>query len=87
MEVPVGDLRADAAGVLARVRRSQRPVLIIQRGRAAAVMVSAAAFARAEAERELLRDLARGDREIAKGSGFDLDAVLADADAHLAEHD
>ena len=85
--IRVSDLREDAAAVLARVRKSARPVIITQRGRAAAVMISAAAFARAEAERDMLRQLARGEREIAAGKGYDLDAVLADADALLAEHD
>lgn len=85
--VPVRDLREDTAAVLARVRKSARPVVITQRGRAAAVMLSAAAFERVEAERDMLRRLARGDREIARGKGRNLDAVLAEADALLAEHD
>lgn len=85
--VPVSDLREDVTAVLARIRKSARPVVITERGRAAAVMVSAAAFERAEAERVMLRRLARGDREIASGKGSDLDAVLAAAAALLAEHD
>lgn len=84
--VPVSDLRDDVGAVLARIRKSARPVIITERGRATAVMVSAATFARAEAERAMLRRLARGEREIASGKGTDLDAVLADADALLAEH-
>lgn len=87
MVVPVRDLREDPAAVLARVRKSARPIVITQRGRAAAVMLSAAAFERVEAERAMLRRLARGDREIARGKGRNLDAVLAEADALLAEHD
>jgi hypothetical protein len=35
-------------------------------------------------ERELLRDLTRGDKEIAAGIGHDLDSVLAEADILLA---
>jgi len=38
--VPVSDLRDAAADVLDRVRKSREPVVITQRGRAAAVMVS-----------------------------------------------
>lgn len=37
-----------------------------------------------EHERQLLRLLAKGDREIAAGKGYDLNAVLADADELLA---
>ena len=36
-------------------------------------------------ELEILRLLARGERDIEAGDGFDLAAVLADADALLAE--
>jgi len=83
--IPVTDLRQDAAAVLARVRRSAQPVVITQRGRAAAVMVSAESYERAESERQILKLLARGEREIAKGKGYDLDSVLDDADEVLAE--
>ena len=82
--VPVTDLRRDAAAVLDRVRRSSEPVVITQRGRAAAIMLSPESFERSENERQILRLLARGDREIAKGKGFDLDSVLADADELLS---
>jgi PHD/YefM family antitoxin component YafN of YafNO toxin-antitoxin module len=51
---------------------------------AAAVMLSAEAYERAEQERQILLLLARGDREIRRGKGHDLDAVLAEADRLLA---
>ena len=78
--VPVTDLRQDAAAVLARVRKSAQPVVITQRGRAAAVMVSPESYERSEHERQILRLLARGEREMTKGKGYDLDTVLAEAD-------
>jgi prevent-host-death family protein len=83
--IPVTDLRQDAASVLRRVRDSKEPFFITQRGRAAAVMVSAEVYERAEHDRELLRLLARGEKEIATGKGVGLDAVLAEADALLKE--
>ena len=48
-------------------------------------MVSAEGYERAETEKQTLKLLARGEREIAKGKGFDLDSVLADGDEGLAE--
>ena len=81
--IPVTDLRQDAASVLRRVRDSKEPFFITQRGRAAAVMVSAEVYERAEHDRELLRLLARGEKEIAAGKGVGLAAVLAEADALL----
>ena len=85
--IPITDLRQDAATVLRRIRESKEPVVITQRGRAAAVIMSAETYERAEHERELLRLLARGEREIAAGKGHDLDAVLTEADALLARND
>lgn len=81
--VPVSDLRQGAADVLAQVRKSRQPVVITQRGRAAAVMISVESYEEGEREREILRRLAQGEREIAKGKGFDLRDVLADADRLL----
>ena len=83
--IPVSDLRQDAAKVLKRVKDSREPVVITQRGRAAAVMLSVEAFEESERDRELLRLLAKGEREIEAGEGHDLDSVLAEADALLAD--
>jgi prevent-host-death family protein len=83
--IPISDLSSDATGALRRVRRSKRPVVITQRGKAAAIMLSVKAYERAEHEREILRLLARGEREIAAEKGYDLNEVLAEADRLLAD--
>jgi prevent-host-death family protein len=82
--IQVADLAHDTDAVLRRVRSSKRPLVITQRGRGTAVLLSMTAYEKAEHERELLRLLARGEKEIAEGAGFNLDEVLADADAILA---
>ena len=83
--IPVTDLRQDAAAALKKVRSSNQPLVITQRGRATAVMLSIEAFEQGEHERQILRLLARGEREIAAGRGYDLESVLREADALLAE--
>ena len=83
--IPITDLRQDAAGALDRVRRSREPVVITQRGRAAAVMLSMEAYELGERERHILRILATGEREIAKGKGRDLATVMAEADRMLRD--
>jgi prevent-host-death family protein len=83
--IPITDLRQDAARVLKRIQDAKEPVIITQRGRAAAVMMSTGAYEKAEHDRELLRLLARGDKEIAAGRGYDLETVMAEADELLAE--
>ncbi len=82
--IPVTDLRKDAAEVLRKVRKSREPVVISQRGRAAAVMLDVREYERGEYERQLLRALARGEKEVAAGKGHSLDSVLAEADALLS---
>jgi len=83
--IPVSDLRKDAAKILKRVGDSKEPVVITQRGRAAAVLLSVEAYERSERDRELLRLLAKGEKEMEAAEGHDLDSVLAEADALLAK--
>ncbi len=82
--IPITDLRQDAAAALKQAKSSRQPVVITQRGRATAVLLSLEAYERGEHERQLLRLLARGEQEIAAGKGFSLDEALAEADVLLA---
>ncbi len=83
--IPISDLRQDAAAVLRRVKQSRDPVIITQRGRAAAVMLSVEAYEAAEGDRELLISLAQGEREIREGKGHSLKSVMDEADKILKE--
>ena len=83
--IPVSDLRQDAAKLLRELNKSKEPLIITQRGRATAVMIGVEAYEKSEHERELLWLLAKGEREIESGEGYDLDAVLSEADALLAK--
>jgi len=83
--VPITDLRQDATSIVKRVAETREPLVITQRGRAAAVMVSVEAYEHSQHELEILRLLARGEKEIEAGKGRDLDAVMAEADALLEE--
>ena len=85
--VPVTDLRQDAAAVLRRLKSSSEPLVITQRGRAAAVLLSLDAYERSQHERELLRLLARGEQEITEGKGYSLDQVLQEADSLLVDEE
>ena len=83
--LPVSDLRQDAAKVLKQLRDKKEPIIITQRGRAAAVIIGVEMYEKSEHEKELLHLLAMGDREIEIGEGYDLDTVLAEADSLLAK--
>jgi prevent-host-death family protein len=83
--IPVSNLKQDASAALKRVRKSKRPLIVTQRGRPAAVLLSVDVYQKGEHEREILRLLALGEREIAVGKGYDLDDVFAEADALLSK--
>lgn len=82
--IPISDLRQDAAKILKQLKNNKDPLIITQRGRAAAVMIGVDAYEKFEQEKELLLLLAKGDREIETGEGYDLYTVFAEADALLA---
>ena len=81
--IPVTDLRQNAAAVLKKLQGSAGPLVVTQRGRAIAVIQSVDAYEKSEHERELLRLLAVGEKEITEGKGHSLASVLKEADALL----
>ncbi|MCD6533419.1 MAG: type II toxin-antitoxin system Phd/YefM family antitoxin [Deltaproteobacteria bacterium] len=83
--IPVSDLRQNAAKLLKQLKNTKDPLIITQRGRAAAVMIGVDAYEEFEHEKELLRVLAKGNSEIEASEGYDLDTVLRDADLILVE--
>jgi prevent-host-death family protein len=83
--VPISELRQDASAILKRASASGEPVFITQRGRASAVLVSVGAYERSQHDFEILRLLARGEADIEAGVGYDLETVMAEADALLGE--
>ena len=85
--IPVTDLRQDTASVLKKLQDSTDPLIITQRGRAIAVIQSVDAYEKSEHERELLRLLAVGEKEIAEGKGHTLAGVMKEADALLGGDD
>ena len=85
--IPITDLRQDAAAAIKRAKDAREPIVITQRGRATAVMMSIEAYEQGEYERQLLLQLARGELEIEQGEGFTLNSVLADADRLLSTDD
>ena len=83
--IPVSDLRQDAAKLLKQLKNDNEPLIITQRGRASAVMLGVEAYEKLEHEKEILRLLAKGEKEIEAGIGYELDSVLAEADELIAK--
>lgn len=55
--IPVSDLQRQAAAILKEVNSSSEPVIVTQRGRASAVIISAKRYAEIEEDLALLDDL------------------------------
>ncbi|MDP1992549.1 MAG: type II toxin-antitoxin system Phd/YefM family antitoxin [Syntrophales bacterium] len=81
--IPISDLRQNASDVVKSLSSSREPVFITQRGRAAAVMVSMEVYENSQHEMDVLRLLARGEKEIEAGIGHKLEDVLKEADRFL----
>ena len=81
--IPISDLRQNASDVVKNVLSSREPVFITQRGRASAVMVSMEVYESTQHELDILHLLARGEKEIAAGTGYELNDVLKEADLYL----
>lgn len=79
--IPVSDLQRQAAKILSDVNESSEPIVITQRGRASAVLLSAKRYAEIEEDLALLDDfelvqmLEDSNRDRAQGNTLSLDEV------------
>jgi len=78
--IPISELRKEAAGIVKKAASSDEPIVITQRGKAAVVMVGAAAYQRSQEELAILKILVQGEKDIAEGKGYSLQEVMSDAD-------
>ena len=81
--VPISDLRQNASDIVKNLSPSGEPVFITQRGRAAVIMLSMKTYEHSQHELDILRLLARGEKEIEAGVGYELEDVLKEADRLL----
>jgi len=82
--VPVHELRANLASWLDRPSETGRPVVITQRGKAAAVLVSPAMLDEIEESQAVVRNVLRGLQEVEAGEVVDDAEVWADVEELLA---
>jgi prevent-host-death family protein len=66
---PLSEFRADAAGLLAQVRRTKRALILTQRGHTSAVVLDASEYQRLVNELELLRDIHTAAQQLERGEG------------------
>jgi prevent-host-death family protein len=80
--IPVSDLRKKTSAILKELS-SGNPVFVTQRGRPSAVMISMKSYERSQHELDILQLLARGEKEIEAGKGYEFQDVLTEADEFL----
>lgn len=83
--IPASDLGQNANKALMQVLTTQEPLIITQEGQATAVLLDIESYEKSKRDKEILCLLARGEKEIGVGEGYDLDAVMAEADTLLSQ--
>ena len=66
---PLSEFRADAAGLLAQVRRTKRALVLTQRGHTSAVVLDVSEYQRLVDELQPLRDVHASLGQIGAGAG------------------
>jgi len=74
---PLSAFRANAAGFLKSVRESQRPLVLTQHGKSAAVVLDVEQYDALMDELEVIRDIKDAKAELARGEGIPHEAVMA----------
>lgn len=83
---PVTTLKTKSAELIKRARETGQPIVITQNGKASAVLVDVESFERQREALLLLRHLAVGEAEIAKGKGVGHRKALRHFEKRLKEH-
>lgn len=76
--VPIGEFRSNLADWVKRVGDTRRPVVLTQRGRAAAVVVSPEEFDELVDERDVVKAILAGLQDVAAGRLVDDDEVWSE---------
>ena len=65
--MPITDFRQNSAKIVARLRKSRRPIVVTQRGRPAAILESVQEYERRLERLELFEKVNRGLEDVRKG--------------------
>lgn len=68
---PLSEFRANVASYIEKVQRTKRPLVITQRGKSAAVMMSVTEYEALMEKLELLNDIYLAEAQLNKGDAID----------------
>ncbi len=81
---PLSAFRANAAGFLKSVRESQRPLVLTQHGKSAAVVLDVAQYEALLEEVEVIRDIREARAELDRGEGIPHVDAIAQLKARIS---
>ena len=85
--IPVNEFRTNLATWLSRPAETGRPLVVTQRGKAAAVVVSPSMLDAITEQGDLVHQVLRGLREVAAGEVVDDDEVWTEVEELLARYE
>lgn len=80
---PISDFRVRTAEIVAKVKKTRRPVILTQRGRSAAVLEDVREYERKADRLELLESILAGMRAAEKGAVVPHSKAMAELDKIL----
>jgi antitoxin YefM len=81
---PLSAFRANAAAFLKSVRESQRPLVLTQHGKSAAVVLDVEQYENLLEELEVIRDIREARAELERGEGIPHPDVIAQLKARVS---
>lgn len=81
---PLSAFRANAAGFLAQVRETKRPLVLTQHGKSAAVILDVDEYEALVDEVELVRDIREARAELERGEGIPHDEVIRELRSRIS---
>ena len=83
--IPLSEFRSTIAACFARTRKTHRPLLVTQNGRAASVVLDVADFQKMRESFELWDDLRSAEAELDAGRGIPHAQVMSELDDELQD--
>ncbi len=83
--LPLTDFRNQMKKYLRELQASQKPIILTQHGKSAAVLLSAEAFQKMQDEIEFLKKIARGLDDYKQGHTYPADTVFNETEKFLKD--
>jgi prevent-host-death family protein len=80
---PVSEFRKHASEFMQRIKEDQRPIVLTQHGKSAAILLNVEEYERMTAKLSLLEDILQAKREVDLGRIYSLEEAEKRVNAHI----